>query len=509
MKKYVLFDKKNREKLKNFYKSIGENDFIEIESIFQTLVNLYSDTSLLFNCNKFKEIFSREPKIEEISQTLSHIQCWKAISENQLIDDNDMVLIAEADIVLVPNAIELANEYEKKYSSYNVIKLQRNFPTHNQESLFNKGDTIDALVYGNKENYNNSGASLYLIRKSIAKKLFEYTIKEKPYWKADYFADFISLVDNVSHIAQAEKLLGHIPKYKKIPAPPLFSIIIPIYNTSNYLDECLRSVVEQEFDDYEVILIDDGSTDDSFDICSNYMKQYGNIVLISKPNGGLSDARNTGIHLARGKYLIFLDGDDYWHGTEILSDLFKIYQDSNPDLIINFFTSVYPDRIAPHEPCKEKFGDFNSDFEFLFTQEVYLGFAWTKVIKREIIVNNNLYFIKERKFEDIPWSFNLVRHINSYAVYPNAFYMYRREREGSISRYVSVTNQKSLFDNFIDVNKELAFFKENIPSLSSIMLKYVLSIDEYIMICYNLLSKEEKEKLHDMKTRHDNLMAKL
>ena len=110
---------------------------------------------------------------------------------------------------------------------------------------------------------------------------------------------------------------------------------------------------------------------------------------------------------------------------------------------------------------------------------------------------------------DIPWSFNLVKHINSYAVYPNAFYMYRREREGSISRYVSVTNQKSLFDNFIDVNKELAFFKENIPSLYSIMLKYVLSIDEYIMICYNLLSKEEKEKLHDMKTRHDNLMAKL
>ena len=222
-----------------------------------------------------------------------------------------MVLIAEADIVLVPNAIELANEYAKKYSSYNIIKLQRDFPTHNQESLFKEGDTIDALVYGDKENYNNSGASLYLIRKSIARKLFEYTIKEKPYWKADYFADFISLVDNVRHIAQAEKLLGHIPKYKKMPKNPLFSIIIPIYNTSNYLDDCLRSVVEQKFDDYEIILVNDGSTDNSFDICANYMKQYGNIVLISKPNSGLSDARNTGIHLARGKYLIFLDGDDY------------------------------------------------------------------------------------------------------------------------------------------------------------------------------------------------------
>ena len=213
--------------------------------------------------------------------------------------------------------------------------------------------------------------------------------------------------------------------------------------------------------------------------------------------------------MARGKYLIFLDGDDYWHGRDILSDLFKIYQHSSPDLIINFFTSVYPDRIAPHEPCKEKCGDFSRDFEFLFTQYIYLGFTWTKVIKREIIVNNNLYFIKGRKFEDIPWSFNLVRHINNYAVYPSAFYMYRREREGSISRYVSITNQKSLFDNFIDVSKELNYIKEYIPSLYPIMLNYTYDIHKYVINCYNILSEENKEKLHNMKIAHDSLIAKL
>lgn len=80
MKKYVLFDKKDREKLEIFYKSVAENNFVEIESIFQTLISLYSDASLFFNCNKFKEVFSRDPKFEEITQTLSHIQCWKAIS---------------------------------------------------------------------------------------------------------------------------------------------------------------------------------------------------------------------------------------------------------------------------------------------------------------------------------------------------------------------------------------------------------------------------------------------
>lgn len=171
MKKYVLFSKSDQKKLAQFYKSIDENDFIEIESISQTLIGLYSDNSLLFNSSKFRDIFTRKPKVEEIAQTLSHIQCWKAISENQLIDDHDMVLVAEADIMLVSNAIELANEYANKYTSYNVIKLQRDFPTHNQESLFKEGDTIDALVYGDKENYNNSGASLYLIRKCIARRL--------------------------------------------------------------------------------------------------------------------------------------------------------------------------------------------------------------------------------------------------------------------------------------------------------------------------------------------------
>lgn len=296
---------------------------------------------------------------------------------------------------------------------------------------------------------------------------------------------------------------------KKIPAPPLFSIIIPIYNTSKYLDECLRSVLEQKFDDYEVILVDDGSTDNSFDICTNYMKQYKNVVLISKSNGGLSDARNAGIHLARGKYLIFLDSDDYWYGTGILSDLCEIYKRSDPDLIINFFASIYPDRIDYHEPCKEKYGNFRNDFQYLLNQYVYLGFAWTKVIKREIIVNNNLYFIKGRRFEDMPWSFNLVRHIKHYAIYPNTFYMYRKEREGSISRYVSVTNQKSLFNNFVDISKELNHFKEYIPLLYSTMLNYAHNVNEYIMLCYNILDEENKEKLYDMKVIHDKLINKL
>ena len=510
MKKYVLFDKKDREKLEIFYKSVAENNFVEIESIFQTLISLYSDASLFFNCNKFKEVFSRDPKFEEITQTLSHIQCWKAISENQLIDDNDMVLIAEADIVLVPNAIELANEYAKKYSSYNIIKLQRDFPTHNQESLFKEGDTIDALVYGDKENYNNSGASLYLIRKCIARRLFEYTIKEKPYWKADYFADFISLVGSVTHIAQAQKLLGYTPQNKKISETPLFSIIIPIYNTSKYLDECLSSVVNQKFDDYEVILIDDGSADDSADICYRYKKEYNNIIFISKPNEGQSVARNIGIHLAKGKYLIFLDSDDYWNNDKVLSDLEMIYQESNPDIIMTPLASIYPDKILYHSPeYRNMQGNFHEDFQYLLNKEIYLGFPVTKIIKKDIIKNNNLYFIKKRIYEDILWSFNLVRHIKTYSIYPKIYYMYRRNHDNSTTRYVSVINQQNLFMNFIDIYKELSFFKENIPTLYPTMLNYAHDIDKYIMKCYQLLNIESKKEVDELMKSHIELIKKI
>lgn len=510
MKKYVLFSKSDQKKLAQFYKSIDENDFIEIESISQTLIGLYSDNSLLFNSSKFRDIFTRKPKVEEIAQTLSHIQCWKAISENQLIDDHDMVLVAEADIMLVSNAIELANEYANKYTSYNVIKLQRDFPTHNQESLFKEGDTIDALVYGDKENYNNSGAPLYLIRKCIARRLFEYTIKEKPFWKADYFADFISLVDSVNHIAQAEKLLGYTPQNKKMPKNPLFSIIIPIYNTSEYLDECLNSVVNQKFDNYEVILVDDGSADDSADICYRYKKEYNNIIFISKPNEGQSVARNIGIHLAKGKYLIFLDSDDYWNNDKVLSDLEMIYQESNPDIIMTPLASIYSDKIIYHSPeYRNMQGNFHEDFQYLLNKEIYLGFPVTKIIKKDIIKNNNLYFIKKRTYEDIPWSFNLVRHIKTYSIYPKIYYMYRRNNENSTTRYVSVINQQNLFMNFVDIYKELSFFKENIPTIYPTMLNYAHDIDEYIMKCYQLLNIESKKEVDELMKSHIELIKKI
>lgn len=103
---------------------------------------------------------------------------------------------------------------------------------------------------------------------------------------------------------------------------PFFSIIVPVYNVEHYLGECIDSVISQTYEDYEIILIDDGSTDNSGSICDLYKKRFDNkIKVIHQKNGGLSKARNTGIFYAQGIYIIFLDSDDYFLDKNALSKI--------------------------------------------------------------------------------------------------------------------------------------------------------------------------------------------
>ena len=475
---YVLYSEQQAHLLKDkpYFTPVLTINATQIEAI---------DTALIFNTQKAFEKLNRLITNREIAHTLSHIKCWKAIAENSELDDEDFALIAECSVNLVGNFQQLAQDYANRYPSYGIIKLQSNAGGR----LFQDGDNVDAFIYGDISQYNK-GCALYLIRKDLAKKLTTQIAETKPHWLAEQFTEF----HEPSNIAQACYLLGEIPKERlqdKVENP-LFSIIVPIYNVERYLEQCIESVLAQDYQNYELILVDDGSPDNSIDICVKFAKQYPNIIFIRKINGGLSDARNAGIKLARGKYLMFLDSDDYWDGTTILSDLQKIITENNPDVIFNYLKSVYPDKIVNHYIKRDKLtGSFQEDFQDLYQDGIYLGFAWTKVIKKEIILKNHLLFIKGRNFEDIPWSFSLVKHIKDYAIYQNCFYMYRRERKGSISSVVTAKNQVSLFQNLSDVITEIKNMKLNNELLSGLK-KYVDDIYGYVMKCYSLLSEAEK-----------------
>lgn len=101
------------------------------------------------------------------------------------------------------------------------------------------------------------------------------------------------------------------------------SIIIPVYNSTLYLKQCVESILAQTYHNFEILLVDDGSTDDSPMICDEYAKKDDRIVTIHKQNGGTSDARNVGLEKASGDYITFMDNDDYWSDPDALCDIIK------------------------------------------------------------------------------------------------------------------------------------------------------------------------------------------
>lgn len=492
LKSYVIFSEDEIEISQSFIEKY--HTFTPIPAFSQAQLDIIGDKNILFNTEKAEKQLKRNITDKEIIRTLSHIKCWKTIAENNAIRDNDFVLISESDVELANNYLQRTEEYIHRYYHYGIIKLQRD----GEETLIQQEDIIDAIVYRDHHHYNH-GASLYLIRKSIAKKLVDKLHEIKPYWLADQWTLFY----DAENIAQSKYFIGRktSTQLQNKLENPLFSIIIPIYNVEKYLKLCIDSVLAQDFSNYEIILVDDGSPDNSLDICVHYAKKYKNIFLLHKQNGGLSDARNKGIDIARGEYLIFIDSDDYWNGTNILSDLDHLIKEHNhPDLIINYMSSVYPDRVVHHAPpIRNISGNFHHEYSYLAEKGIFVGFTFTKILKRKLVKNHQLYFIKDRYFEDMPWSFSLIRHINDYVIYPNPFYMYRRDREGAISKYVSTKNQESLFKNFDDIYSEMISIITAKPTLSAAIRRSVEGMHHYTMHCYELLNTSQKESLHEMK----------
>lgn len=165
---------------------------------------------------------------------------------------------------------------------------------------------------------------------------------------------------------------------------PTFSIIVPVYNTEKYLDKCVHSILKQTYPDFELILVDDGSTDQCPQMCDTYQKKDSRVKVLHKKNGGVSSARNLGISVAEGTYIWFIDSDDYIEPFS-LQQLYEAQQDKDADMYI--FN------------CRNERGLFSGTFdEFLckyyFTYIVGFG-PWNKLYKRKIIIDNGIRFDQE------------------------------------------------------------------------------------------------------------------
>lgn len=222
-----------------------------------------------------------------------------------------------------------------------------------------------------------------------------------------------------------------------------FSIIVPIYNVEKYLHECVDSILSQTFHDFEIILVDDGSPDACPDICDEYKQKDSRIKVIHKENGGLSDARNAGLELAKGEYIIFIDSDDYWDDNKALEKIYNIIAERSPDVITWRFKKLFEDsgKIVPYgySISKEKETIFS---ELLKSRNMAVSAVW-KAIKRELFTSSQLEFEKGVYSEDIEWCARLLTVAKNIIPSNLDFYVYR-QRSSSISHAVGDRNIEHL-----------------------------------------------------------------
>jgi glycosyltransferase involved in cell wall biosynthesis len=229
---------------------------------------------------------------------------------------------------------------------------------------------------------------------------------------------------------------------------PKVSIIVPVYNTEKYLEKCLTSLVNQSLEDIEIIIVNDGSTDNSEKIINKFKTNYPNkIIYFKKENGGLSDARNFAIPYVSSEYVGFVDSDDFVE-LDMFEKLYNLAIEKKLDLVECNFNWEYPNKI------KTDYGINylgKKDF-FLFGRVMVCN----KLFKTSIIKENNITFPKSLNYEDIEFFYTLIPSINNYYLLNDSLYHYM-QRDNSI-----INNQnKKTADIFIILNNIINFYKKN------------------------------------------------
>ena len=321
------------------------------------------------------------------------------------------------------------------------------------------------------------------------------------------------------------------------------SIIVPIYGVEQYLRKCVDSLLNQDIDNYEIILVDDGSPDDCPQICDEYARLMNErvneltnerIKVIHRKNGGLSAARNSGIEVAQGKYIMFVDSDDYIE-PNVLSGLIAQVECDNLDVLRYRLQYVNPQYEAynPYKSDPFKGNDYSEEVTdgvtFLNERMNTQCYAWVFLIKRDLIIDDRCIddrclFTEGIYFEDTDWTPRMLVRAKRVASTNTVVYNYL-QREGSITKAVNRSKQQKVLDDKMRLigemqrqSKELqekglnnAWFSRMIAD-TVISVIGILSVDFYSerkgyleqlkqMNVYPLTSKSTKAKLINLSPR--------
>ena len=232
------------------------------------------------------------------------------------------------------------------------------------------------------------------------------------------------------------------------------SIIIPVYNVEQYLPSCVQSLITQTYQNLQVILVNDGSTDSSGALCDQLTRQDKRIQVLHKVNGGLSDARNAGLKVATGDYVAFLDSDDVYLLADGVEQLMALAQAECPDVILFQCVDVYPHHQSVRKAYDTKYMATHSGadvFAQLVRTQSFNMSACFQLIRRELLEQHQIYFEKGLLSEDVDWSLRLWRHVEHVRALNLPMYGYQH-REGSITTTYTIRNLRSyehIFAKFV------------------------------------------------------------
>lgn len=269
-----------------------------------------------------------------------------------------------------------------------------------------------------------------------------------------------------------------------------YSFIVPVYNTEKYLKKCLDSLVNQTYKDFEIIVVNDGSTDKSSSIISKYQKKYKNIIVIDKENEGLSMARNRGVQKSSGKYIIFVDSDDYV-SNKLLEEVDKKIDDSD---ILRF-------QIATEDEGYTKINEYHEEgFESMCGYDAFKNLssyhfvepAWCYVIRKNYYIENKFSFKKGVYHEDfglIPYVIYKARKVKSI----DFIGYYYIQRNGSIMNNNDYKKTvKKAFD-MLEQYKTMRLFAKNINRKNNLDDYFLSYISNSVIVKTRELKKDEKK----------------
>lgn len=269
---------------------------------------------------------------------------------------------------------------------------------------------------------------------------------------------------------------------------PLISIIIPCFNNGKYVEKCLKSINKQSYQNYEVIIINDGSSDNSKSVIQNFIEGKTRYFLINQNNSGVSVARNKGLQIAKGDYICFVDADDYIE-PNYLEVLYKTMVNNESDLSICSVIHenlegeiIYLDKLKPQTL---------SNIETANLKKLIWGYACNKLFKKEIIQKNKLFFEKDIMFaEDELFYLNYLFKIERVSMTNDCLYHYVRQKQSATKNTTNMSVQINRFDS----RKKIIDLLEKNHVNQNIINKHIIAcVDTCLLV---LAYKFKKQKLN-------------